>query len=287
MDWVSHYHGHNVETLKLIIAKARKLNKPIIYLIGDSSLDNKFWFIKNNSSMVKPNSFYSEFINETVPDIEFCLNDIIDNKFVVINCAVEESTLEQRMNKLTEQDILVQTTIRNDDVVICSVGGNDIALKPKPMTMFAMASLLFLSDTKSLSTCTAIGFDTIRTIFYSNMKSYLEKVVKAKAHVILCTMYYPHENNTIESWANSSLNLMGYNSNKNKIHSIIKSIHNNMISKIKINNAKTMNYIPLYEVLDSAFESEDYLFRVEPSHKGGIKIANSINSLLNNLMVLP
>ena len=52
---------------------------------------------------------------------------------------VEATTLNQRTTKLLPQDEFIRENIREDDIVIVSIGGNDVALLPAPCTICAMA----------------------------------------------------------------------------------------------------------------------------------------------------
>ena len=64
-------------------------------------------------------------------------------KYGVINCAVEESTVGARAcSRLLDQDTFIRDHITGDDMLVVSVGGNDIALKPNPCTIVHMLSLV-------------------------------------------------------------------------------------------------------------------------------------------------
>jgi hypothetical protein len=46
-NFYSEYHGHRIEDLKVALQGLKNSHDPprgVIYLAGDSSLDNKFWF---------------------------------------------------------------------------------------------------------------------------------------------------------------------------------------------------------------------------------------------------
>lgn len=65
-------------------------------------------------------------------------------KYLAINAAVEATTLNERTLRLRPQDAFLRDNISPGDVLIVSVGGNDIALCPAPCTVASMAGLLCL-----------------------------------------------------------------------------------------------------------------------------------------------
>jgi hypothetical protein len=57
---------------------------------------------------------------------------------------VEATTLNERSYRLRPQDKFIRDNISSNDVLIVSVGGNDIALAPAPCTILSIAGLLCL-----------------------------------------------------------------------------------------------------------------------------------------------
>merc|ERR1711916_268778 len=55
-----------------------------------------------------------------------------------INASIEESLLRERDHCLLAQDEFVRDHLTSDDVLVVSVGGNDIALSPSASTIRAM-----------------------------------------------------------------------------------------------------------------------------------------------------
>lgn len=43
-SFYNEYHGHKINDLLIVHNQLKHNNQSIIYLAGDSSLDNKFWF---------------------------------------------------------------------------------------------------------------------------------------------------------------------------------------------------------------------------------------------------
>ena len=87
-----------------------------------------------------------------MPDVSYHLNSLMKNEeYVVINCAIEESTLgERKENKLLEQDKFIQNRIKKEDILIVSVGGNDIALSPNISTIWNMLLLMKLNSENTI-----------------------------------------------------------------------------------------------------------------------------------------
>jgi hypothetical protein len=82
-----------------------------------------------------------------VQDIAYWLNKhLVDrrqgHRMVAVNGAVEESTVGDRACcNLLPQDRFIRDNITENDTLIVSVGGNDIALKPAPCTIVNMLLL--------------------------------------------------------------------------------------------------------------------------------------------------
>jgi len=57
---------------------------------------------------------------------------------------VEATTLNERCFSLQPQDIFLRDNIGKDDILVVSIGGNDIALRPSICTIASMAGLLCL-----------------------------------------------------------------------------------------------------------------------------------------------
>ena len=57
---------------------------------------------------------------------------------------VEASTLNERCYRLLPQDEFLRDNITRDDILIVSIGGNDVALLPTPCTIASMAGMLCL-----------------------------------------------------------------------------------------------------------------------------------------------
>lgn len=132
-DYYNHYFGHRISELTTVVRNLRRLGKEqIIFLVGDSSLDNKYWLRGKRPAC----SSYSQFLlpPKSVPDVAYWLNVELEargyTRTAVVNAAIEESTLGDRQNsQLRKQDLFVRDSLQPSDIIVMSVGGNDIALK--------------------------------------------------------------------------------------------------------------------------------------------------------------
>ena len=84
-------------------------------------------------------------------------------RYAAINAAVEATTLNERTFALRPQDAFLRDNISPEDVLIVSVGGNDIAMCPAPCTVASVAGLLLCLP----ATCLAHGrsFGTVPVSF--------------------------------------------------------------------------------------------------------------------------
>jgi hypothetical protein len=154
------YHGHRIPDLQGVLRGLRKLGKSsVIFLSGDSSLDNKHWLYTGikaescmDSSVDAVNSMDTLLSPaRSIPDVAHWLNvECNDHKhaaWACLNTAVEESTIgERKGQRMFPQDEFIRDNITSQDVLVVSVGGNDVALKPTQMTMQHMFQLVTASD---------------------------------------------------------------------------------------------------------------------------------------------
>lgn len=300
------YHGHRVEHLKLLFSQGCG-GRRCIWLAGDSSLDNKHWFKEVGPAT---NGYEKVLVPpETRQDVCYHFNHILKEKhngsYVCVNAAVEESTIGVRMppspsishtfsqssvppppqrfggeqvtaesDYLLPQDVFIRDNIRSDDILVVSVGGNDIALRPTASTIFNILLMQYLNSISSISSgpSRCFGMPHFVTLFRDNMKNYLERLVsktKPKMIVVSC-IYYPDEAQT-GSWSDATLTYLGYNTNPAKLQASIKAIFEYAISDISIDGVKVVPFA-MFKVMDGK-NSSDYVARVEPSASGGRKLA--------------
>ena len=308
--YYNEYHGHRIQDLTPILNALQTLapTKSIIYSAGDSSLDNKFWF-EDRAPAVGP---YKHVLNGPMKlDVNYWLNKRAEDRnmpFVAINTSVEATTLNGRACcTLLKQDKFIKHNITENDVLVVSVGGNDIALMPAPCTICNMVLLQCCTPTACIEKtkpccsipcddcCCSCGFGCLAACttafpaccmgyFYHLFRTRIETYVKnltsgnqRPKRIIISMIYYPDEAET-GSWADGTLGLLGYNSNPSKLQLLIRKTFEDAVSQIKIPGS-TVIPLPLYELLDPK-DSKDYCQRVEPSPQGGKKMADGILDLL-------
>jgi hypothetical protein len=309
-DFYKEYHSHKTkhlvtlkEGLTLDSADVSSDNgQTFIYLCGDSSLDNKHWFFHsrtNKSKQMKNNHFTSNAVNgfeniltspsRMVMDVSYHMNDLAERRFgsgqvCTIMSSIEESTIadrEQSPSGMLYQDHFIRDNITENDILIVSVGGNDIALNPTVRTAFNMA-MLVRSPMWMIEQHVAPGFGYFVKLFQSRIAKMIRTIVGKGGiypkEILICMIYYP---NPIPggSWADHTLKLLGYDDHPDKLQLVIRCLFD-AISNIgfkKLSSHTKVTPFPLFKVLN---EDNDYCQRVEPSVSGGRKMANAF---LNHL----
>lgn len=283
-SFYNEYRGHKESHIKLLINEFKKDHKNIIYLAGDSSLDNKFWLDSSDYEDAVNGYQYILSPPKMKTDIAYHFNKLLeesDSNYCVINTSIEESTLADRKYNLLTQDKIIQENITCDDILIVSIGGNDIALKPSVSTMTNMASLICLNTNTMLSSGpdSSWGMTYFINMFKSDVENYIKKMIgdKKPKKIIVCMIYYPDEKGS-GSWADRTLNLLGYNKNPDKLKLIIHQIFKYGTSEIRIPGCDIVPF-PMFNVLDGK-NTNDYIQRVEPSALGGLKLATAFKKIL-------
>lgn len=302
-EFYAQYHGHSEKLLDTIfeeLVASRRLRGEtvhVVFLAGDSSMDNKYW-LGDNQRERAVNGF--EAVLEppwSKPDIAHHVNKALahaakENKrdgFVCLNCAVEESTIGCRDGgKLLPQDEFIRQRITKDDILIVSAGGNDIALRPTCSTAVAMAWLSIFSGKANIVKGSAWGLGHFRSLFCDSLCGYVNSLTSKNKPMMFVpsVIYYPDENVKAQSWASPILKLIGYNSNPRHVQAIIDRVFTEVQLGVTPARVGIPSVVPL--ALSAAMDgtkTEDYVARVEPSAVGGSKIANlfvsTIMSCLN------
>lgn len=306
-EFYSQFQGHPVPLLDILHKRLREDGypdgeRPCVFLVGDSSLDNKFWF-HNCADAVNG---YEQVLDppRMTMDVAYWLNYMAARKFqsswFCLNCSVEASTLRDRAYRLLEQDRFVTDHLQETDTVIASLGGNDIALRPSLSTIFHMLRMIYVASRKTFdveySSCNFCGQWTCGScwanlptgsahfifMFRDKIQRYLERLcakVKPK-RIILCMIYHPLADTTQDSWADFSLRMLRYNSNPAKLQAAIRFIFKAATCHVRVQGVQEIIPFPLFEVLDGT-EPCDYIDRVEPSVQGGRKMARAFTDAMN------
>lgn len=283
-EFYNTYYGHTCDHLQKLYNNIKSENRNIIYLAGDSSLDNKYWLPRG---IIAPAvNGYEKILNPPImkPDVSYHLNNYLASmdsniKYTAINCAVEESTIAMRISEneytnLLPQDKFIKDHITKDDILIVSLGGNDIALKPSIRTIWNIILLLYMNNIETLRSGPdySWGMGHFITMFRDDVKKYILNVIgdKLPKKILVSMIYYPDESISA-CWADTTLGYLGYNKNPLELQTVIEQIFVYATSKIKIEGTEVIP-IPMFRVLNGK-NSNDYVQRVEPSVQGGKKLA--------------
>ena len=190
-----------------------------------------------------------------------------------LNAAVEESSLGERyQNGLLTQDQFIQSRLSPDDILIVSVGGNDIALKPSIVTPIHFMMLLFNPFPEWLY---YFGLSHFVDLFKTKIEKFLQELTKntKPKKVLVCMLYYFDLGDEAWPGAEYALSFAGYyhGGNPERLKRMIRLIFRRATSEIKVDGIRIVP-VPLFEVLDGS-DSKDYAYRVEPSSQGGHKMA--------------
>ncbi|GMH72709.1 hypothetical protein TrRE_jg11656 [Triparma retinervis] len=282
-------------------------DRPLIFLAGDSSLDNKYWL----GGSARPIGGYERVLDgDMMKDVCYHITKESLKRSggdkpstpVCLNTSVEATTLSQRScGRLLAQDKFIRDNIQPQDTLIVSIGGNDIALAPAPCTVVNMLGLMYCTPMCCLENgfgrpipvddcCLGCGAGCLSTLtacppcggyflhlFKVRIESYLKRLLAKTRprHVAVCMIYYPDTNPREASWADRALGLLGYDRNPKKLQVAIRKIFELAVSEIKISGVEKITPIPLFEVMNGT-DTRDYVARVEPSEKGGRKMAEFI-----------
>ena len=198
LQYESFYHpwvGHEVAHLKSLVngLRSRGLERPMIYLCGDSCLDNKAWVgcctdacngyeHVMSPPLVKPDVAY--WINRLAYEEAKAAGELTargTSKPTVpacINCAAEGTTLEARLGwfgGLLPQDEFARTRLGSRDVLVVCVGSLDIALAPS-LAGALSAWALSWQGADAIAYGTAAGLGHFETLFRDTMQEYVTQV---------------------------------------------------------------------------------------------------------------
>lgn len=299
-DFYKTYYGHETKHLKQVLRGLRFGNPTYgtIFLVGDSSFDNKYWLTW--SQVQKQDFIFGDILFENQnndsknedrtsfdvkKDMSYNLNQVLcENKqpYYCLNCAVEESTLGIRKDKLTTQDKFVRDNVCPNDIIVVSLGANDIVLNPSGLTILNMLLLLKVNSEDMLNGGpeSAWGMSHFVRMFHTDLEDFLVKIVSKRKpkKIIVSMIYYPDVSRIKDSWANAVLDKMNYTDNPKRLQIIIQQIYKCAIQKIKIPGVNVV-YFPMFKILDGK-TSSDYIQRVEPSETGSAKLCVGISKLI-------
>jgi len=227
------WKGHPIDDLATFhtITLAERPDKPIVYLAGDSSLDNKYWVNKTNPIVpyqlpyICSKTFRSPAVPK--PDVAFWLNSLLEDRATCINTAVEESMLRDRNEMLIPHDQFIRDNIRSSDVLIVSIGANDVALKPHSSTIRHMLQLAWLTPHRNLENGSADALQYFKHMFGTKVQEYVARLTAntKPGAVIVCMIYFPLESGLGQtSCADAQLKALGYNSYPGQLQAAIRAM---------------------------------------------------------------
>jgi hypothetical protein len=287
------YQGHPIEDLQKFhdIALQQRPEKPIIWLAGDSSLDNKYWVPGSGPGGDPLDVEVPEIYHHTLqrptpkPDVAFWMNHALGDSATCINTAIEASMLRERDETLLPQDDLIRDRIGKEDVLIVSVGCNDIAMKPTFSTIWRMLALAWLTRRSSINQGTAWPLRYFAHLFGTQTEDYVKRLcskTKPRA-VIVCMIYFPLEAKYGQrGWGDKALRFLGYSRDPGKLQAAIRMMYEMGTRNIKVEGTEVIP-CKLYEVLDGS-NKDDYIERVEPSVIGGRKMADMFRILIDGVL---
>ena len=177
-SFVGNYHGHKVSHLETLYPLVRQSCQSIIWTAGDSSLDNKYWFVDWRPAV----GAYRDVLSppSSIADVTYWLNslshqDIGSNdapKYAAINAAVEATTVNERTYRLRDQDVFLRDNMREDDILVVSIGGNDVAMAPTPCTIVSILGLLSLPTSCLENACSMNPLSVRKKLWWSTLGSW-------------------------------------------------------------------------------------------------------------------
>eukprot|EP00163_Fabomonas_tropica_P021489 TRINITY_DN3755_c0_g1_i1.p1 TRINITY_DN3755_c0_g1~~TRINITY_DN3755_c0_g1_i1.p1 ORF type:complete len:289 (+),score=19.15 TRINITY_DN3755_c0_g1_i1:56-922(+) len=146
---------------------------------------------------------------------------------VTVNCAVEEATLGSKSKRLNPQDEVVRDMIGEEDILVVSVGGNDIALSPTLGTIFSALQLIYCNSQSSIEAgpSKAWGMGHFIRMFKRDIEAYLTKLTeKTKPKLVVVCMIYFLDEQATGGWADGVLRKLQYDSNPGKLQAAIQAV---------------------------------------------------------------
>jgi len=300
VDYYSNWDGHIINNLAAVLAGLRATSKPVAFLAGDSTVDNKYWLVDSpnpafdrpEAMIFDPDSYVDKaWIGPAVGGYETVLSppnmlkdvaywmtvsgwELADNfRFSALNTAVEATFLAGRSTNPTPQDEFIKDNIGSEDFLVVSVGGNDFALNPTQATQMATSQWFQGQRNEALN-----HFHTIynkETVAYVE---YLTSRVRPRA-IFIASQLFPGVQGTAWAAAEAALTAVQYSAFPEGLQGLIMAVYNRSIVPIEISGTQVVPF-PLFEALDGTVET-DYAYRVEPSLTGGEKFGRALTASIH------
>ena len=270
-EYYAEVRGHRVPHLEAVVAALRP--RDLVFLAGDSSLDNKLW-IKEWAEAING---YEDVLDPPIMklDVAYAFNSVLAPDFAAVNAAVEFGTISERERRrpapLLPQDLVVVEQLRARDVLVISVGANDVISQPTILTALAVAAQVF-APRWLVDRGWVPGTAILDDLFGRRLERYARRLTARTMPraVVVCMIYFPL---TLpqHSWAGTALWLLRYDSSPELLQTAIRGVYERAVRHITVPGTVVVP-LPLFEALNETLE-DDYVHRVEPSAEGGRKMA--------------
>lgn len=305
--YYSPFFGHAASHLEEVLQELRRSHDSVVFLAGDSSLDNKYWFEDRRDAI---NGYEAVLLPpEMKPDICYWLNhSLIEQghaRCCCLNTSVEATCLNDRsFCSLLPQDRLIRDHITSEDYLVVSVGGNDIASAPLLCTVLNLLVLSWCTPIVCIDRCACacpinvrldggcfccglpgclagtlcgwpLGMGYFVDLFKNRVENYLRNLVSKRKpkKIVICMIYFLDEAKT-GGWADCPLACMCYNCAPGRLQTMIRKTFELATKRIRVPGTEVLAF-PLFGVLDGK-TTADYLQRVEPSVEGGQKMGAAL-----------
>ena len=301
LDFYAEYHGHAVAHLRRVLPTLRQGRRAAIFLAGDSSLDNKYWFDAHAPAL----NGYERALSppEQKLDVAYWLNNELVRRgrtdLFALNAAVEATTLDDRARgALLPQDAFVREHLTRADHVVVSIGGNDIALAPTLCTVINALPLVRCAPALALRRAACAcppdpygwcgdlgcqgaqgcaagvccgcppGLGYMVDLFGHRVRQYVLRLLGARrpATVVICMIYFPDAGRASGGWADAALGALGYDAAPHRLQLLIRAVFELATRRIRIEGTRVVPFA-MFDVLDGR-DPRDYVQRVEPSPVG-------------------
>lgn len=306
-EYYATFHGHETGFLKEVLEELRRSHDSVVFLAGDSSLDNKHWF---GSSQPAINGYEAVLQPPQMKaDVCYWLNQSLieqgHSHCCCLNTAAEATCLNDRsFCSLLAQDQFIRDNLTPDDYLVVSVGGNDVALAPLLCTVLNMLVMSWCTPMFCIERCGCacppnlqldcgcfccglpgclsgtlcgwpLGMGYFTDLFKNRVGTYVRNMVSKQKpkKIIICMIYFLDEAKT-GGWADCPLACMLYNHDPNRLQTMIRKTFELATKRIRVEGTEVVAF-PLFEVLDGK-TTEDYIQRVEPSPQGGQKMGAAL-----------
>lgn len=255
--------------LARVLEYLRRAGRSVVFLAGDSTLDNKAWIGTGTVPASEP--YARALLPKTqLPDVAYWLTEALDGH-AALNCAVEEATVG---GGNTEHSRFVREHIGPDDVLVLSIGGNDIALRPSPETTQYLGALVAMVRDDEPIPRGHPALEYLRRLLGYEVQRLAEWMCgeTCPAMVVVCAPYHPCTDASQQSWADPALLQLKYDADPSVLQRVQRLVYEHATKSVRVAGTTTV-HLPLYEALDPN-DPSDYSARVEPSRTGGRKIAD-------------